>query len=296
MGRSRKPLCFYRHRGFESLSLLQLTQVGRRRMNKFNIEDLYEKPYTNIYFPIHRVQIEKAMEAFFEFLKLPLEKKQTIDLKISPKHRRGELGFVHRNPEDHFYNDNKDFFHYHPVIEKQYAEFIRQNPEVENFLKKAAPIWEAVYQTIKAILSLFEPDYPGTLSKIFDSPTPHILLRFLRYEYASSGLYLAKPHFDSGSFTLAIAESSPGLRIGTHPDDLELMTHKEGHAIFMISSNFKKIIDNDILKPGWHDVIQVDQSKRDQPFSRWALVAFIDGHSVESLSRHETHKFYNSVN
>lgn len=291
MGRSRKPLCFYRHRGFESLSLL----IYIRRLmevNSLNIEELYKKPYTNVPFPIHKIQIKAAIDSFFEFLNLPLDKKGTIHLKISPQHRRGELGFVHRDPEDHLYNDSKDFFHYHPIIEKQYADFIQQNPVIENFLKNAAPLWEAVYQTTKAILSFFEADYPGTLAKIFDSQTPHILLRFLRYDYATSGLYLAKPHFDSGSFTLAIAESSPGLRIGTYPDDLELVTHEEDNAIFMVSSNFRKIINNDKLKPAWHDVIQSDLSKRDHPFSRWALVAFVDGHSVESLSRHETHKFY----
>lgn len=278
---------------FHLFSKLKTSLLNNRFLKmSINISELYKKTYTNVAFPISQIQIENAMTAFFEFLELSQDKKEHISLKISPLHRRGELGFVHRNPEDNIYNDSKDFFHYHPVIEKQYVEFIEQSPVVKNFFKQAYPIWEAVYQSIKEILSIFEKDYPGTLDKIFKSDTPHILLRFLRYDYQKSGAYLAQPHFDSGSFTLGIAESSPGLRIGTHPEDLELVQHKQGNAVFMISSNFKKIINDDHLKPGWHDVIQLDTSKINQPFSRWAMVAFIDGHSVESLSRHETHKFH----
>jgi len=264
-------------------------------MNPFNIKDLYDKPYIHVPFSIGKLQIEKAVSAFFEFLNCPLDEKQHINLKISPLHRRGELGFTHRNPEDHIYNDSKDFFHYHPVIQEKYADFIDSNLIIKHFLEQAHPIWEAVYMCVKSILSKFENSHPGTLDKILDSQTPHIILRFLRYDYIKSSLYLAKPHFDSGSFTLAIAESNPGLRIGTNPQDLELVTHKENQAIFMIASNISKIIDNDNLKPGWHDVIQIDHSKIDQSFSRWAIVAFIDGHSVESLSRHETHKFFQEI-
>lgn len=261
-------------------------------MNQFDITSLYKKPYASIPFPITQEQIEKAVAAFFDFLSLSAEQKHYINFKISPMHRRGELGFTHRNPDDHIYNDSKDFFHYHPVIQEQYASFINANPIIKNFIEQAQPIWQAVYSCTHAILSEFDKNHPQTLSKIFDSPRPHIILRFLRYDYVKSSLYLAKPHFDSGSFTLAVAESSPGLRIGTNPEDLELVTHTQGQAIFMISSNVQKIIDNPELKAGWHDVIQLDTSKIDKPFSRWAVVAFLDGHSVESLSRHETHKFF----
>lgn len=83
-----------------------------------NIEILYKKPYILIPFSVKKAQIEEAIASFFEFLKLPENIKQHIDLKISPLHRRGDIGFKHRNPEDDIYNDSKDFFHYHPIIEK----------------------------------------------------------------------------------------------------------------------------------------------------------------------------------
>jgi isopenicillin N synthase-like dioxygenase len=123
---------------------------------------------------------------------------------------------------------------------------------------------------------MFEPQFPGICGKICDHENTHLLLRFLKYEWQSAGKYLAKPHFDAGSFTLAIAEDSSGLRIGSCPDNLKLVDHKEGHAIFMLSSNFQKVMNTNQLSAGWHDVIQLDETLIGKPFSRWAVVAFID--------------------
>ncbi len=73
----------------------------------------------------------------------------------------------------------------------------------------------------------------------------------------------------------------------------------------MLASNFEKIFNinknnenddrarHDIkLLPGWHDVIQLDETRVGKPFARWAIVAFIDGHGVEALPRTETHRWY----
>lgn len=256
------------------------------------IEKLYEKPYINIPFPVTRSQIEEAMNSFFAFLELPDDQRSHIKMKISPKHRRGDLGFTHKDSKSGIY-DTKDFFHYHPVINKKYAEFMQKNPLVKDFLNNAIPLWDAVYNVTHETLSYFEETNPGTIQLVFDSDVPHIVLRFLKYYYQNPGEYLAKPHFDAGSFTVAVAESGPGLRIGTNPDDLEPVVHKENNVIFFISSNIEKIIEDERLVPAWHDVVQLNESRTNESFSRWALVAFIDGHSVESLSREETHKFTN---
>jgi len=257
----------------------------------FNTEALYTQPYIQVPFPISRPQILMALDAFFAFLRLPDAIKFHIDTKISPKHRRGELGLTHRDPGDDVYRDSKDFFHFHPILFQEYDEFIEKQPVIKQFLELALPIWQTAYETVHEIMSSFEPSYPGTMTKIFDDPTPHFVLRFLKYEYSNPGEYLAKPHFDSGSFTLAIAESRPGLRIGTKPEDLTLIQHADNQAIFMVSSNYRKIIDTDKLSPGWHDVIQLDETQLGHAFARWAVVVFIDGHSVEALTRDDTHKW-----
>jgi isopenicillin N synthase-like dioxygenase len=256
-------------------------------------ESLMDTSYVTVPFPLDSITLEKAVNAFLKFLEEPVTVKQHINFTIAPLHRRGDVGFAHRNPSDHIYNDSKEFFHYHPALLKKYSDFIEEQPAVKDFVLKAKPIWEAVYQTVKDILETFEEYFPGVCTKVFDTEHPHILLRFLRYDWQKSEDFLAKPHFDAGSFTLAVAESSPGLRIGRSPEHLKLVEHEPGNAIFMLSSNFQKVINTDKLSAGWHDVIQMDKTQIGKPFARWAMVAFIDAHGVEALSRTETHKWYN---
>ncbi len=254
-------------------------------------ETLQAQHYVNVPFAMDRSTIEEAVEAFFTFLEEPESVKTHIDFTIAPKHRRGDVGFKHRDPNDHIYNDSKDFFHYHPAIFEKYPEFLEKHPVVLNFVLKAKPIWMLVYQVIKDILVSFEAEYPRVVNKIFDTEHPHILLRFLKYDWQHSEKYLAKPHFDAGSFTLAIAESCPGLRIGSCPLDLKIVEHKVGNAVFMLASNFKKVMDID-LSAGWHDVIQMDETKIGKPFARWAVIAFIDAHGIEAQPRSITHKWF----
>jgi hypothetical protein len=202
------------------------------------------------------------------------------------------VGYKHRDPSDHIYNDSKEFFHFHPALFEKYPEFLEAHPVVSNFVRQAKPIWEAAYQTVSDILSVFEPTFPGIHARIFDTDMVHVQLRFLKYDWQNSGALLAKPHYDAGSCTLAVAESCPGLRIGSSPENLRHVDHQPGNAIFMLSSNFKKMMDTDEFCPGWHDVIQVDKTLIGKPFARWAVVAFIEAHGVEALPRTETHKWY----
>lgn len=254
--------------------------------------DLQEQFYVNVPFNIPRSDLEEAIQAFFKFLAEPDSIKTHIDFSIAPLHRRGDVGFRHRDPSEDIYNDSKDFFHYHPALFEKYPDFLEKNPVVANFVHKAKPIWDNVYQSIQNILKLFEPKFPGAYNKIFDTEHVHILLRFLKYNWNKSEKYLAKPHFDAGSFTLAIAESCSGLRIGNSPENLKLVEHKADNAIFMVSSNFQKVINTDTLAPSWHDVIQLDETFIGKPFARWAIVAFIEAHGVKARPRTETHKWY----
>jgi len=269
--------------------------MSKNEMN-LSFEELYstlkQQFYVNVPFHMDATLLFDAVQAFFKFLDEPEAVKSQIDFSIAPKHRRGDIGFKHRDSNDHLYDDSKDFFHYHPAIFEKYENFLNANPVVNDFMLKAKPVWEITYQAIQKILKTFEPNFPETCSKIFNTPYPHLMLRFLKYDWQSSGKYLAKPHFDAGSFSLAIAESCPGLRIGSCPENLKLVEHKPGQAVFMLSSNFKKVINSDELSAGWHDVIQLDDQWIGKPFARWAVVAFIEAHGVEALPRTETHKWY----
>lgn len=276
------------------VAIIYQEQISQESVMEDFFNTLKKQYYVQVPFPIERGILEEAMEAFFKFLKEPDTVKNHIDFTIAPKHRRGDVGFKHRDAENHLYDDSKDFFHFHPAIFEKYEAFLKEQPIVHDFMLKAQPIWDLAHQTTRQILQSFDQKFPGTSDKIFDSKTEyvHLQIRFLKYDWQESGKYLAKPHFDAGSFTLAIAESCPGLRIGSCPDDLQVVVHEDQHALFILSSNFKRILDTDDLLAGWHDVVQVDETVIGKPLARWAIVAFIEAHGVEALSRTETHKWY----
>lgn len=254
------------------------------------LSELKSANYLKLPFTINSKELSQAADSFFEFLLLPDDIKNHIQLKITPDHRRGEIGYWQRSSHDDLYSDDKEFFHFHPIIFDHYQDFIKNNRAIEQFLSQAMVIWQATYDLISQIMKILDSNYPGCWDKIFSSNEPHIILRFLKYDWSKSGKYLAKPHFDAGSFTLALAESTPGLRIGKGPNDLEFVTHESDKALFFFSSNYRKIIESEEFSPAWHDVIQLDETQLGNPFSRWAIVAFIDGHSVSALPRSETHK------
>lgn len=252
--------------------------------------------YIHVPISLGTTAINESVDAFFKFLNEPEVIKSRIDFSIAPNHRRGEVGYRKRIESDHIYNDNKEFFHYHPAILERYPYFVEENATVCEFLNKANGIWKATFHSTKQILSNFNAFYPGAYDKIFKTDHIHIILRFLKYDWKNSGKYLAKPHYDAGSFSLAIAESCPGLRIGSGPENLEIVEHRPGEAIFMLSSNFKKVLtDAEHLSAGWHDVIQLDEQQLGKPFARWAVVAFIEAHGVEALPRTETHKWFSDT-
>lgn len=273
-----------------SLSLVPMTTTALEANLTWQ---LAQKPYFQVPFALPHETLAAAVESFFDFLQEPDSVKLHMQQKISPLHRRGDLGFVHRESSDatRLFNDSKDYFHYHPLLLSVYADFLQEHPQVAIFLAQADLIWQEVYRTAYDLLQAFEGDFPGICDRVLATDCPHIVLRFLRYEIQEAGQYLAKPHFDAGAFTLALAESYPGLRIGTCPQDLALVEHHDGKAIFMLSSNFRKVWDTDAFLPGWHDVVQVDPTALGQTVTRWAVVAFLDAKDVQAQPRSETHRW-----
>lgn len=233
-----------------------------------------------------------AMESFFRFLELPARERNLFKGKLSNKHRRGDLGLVYRQKsEREGYNDSKCFFHYHPKLRQLHEKEINANPVVKDFMDRADLIWREVYRTLDLTLGRLEQKFPGIKDKVLKTAEPHILVRFLRYDIQTPGHYLAKPHFDAGSMTFAIAESKPGLRMGSGPENLKLVDHKDKQALFFLAANIGQLIDPTPLKPGWHDVIHVGEKPSDNKYERWALVAFIDGHDTTGAPEALTHKW-----
>jgi len=249
--------------------------------------------YAHIPFEIEPTQIQDTVDSFFALMDLPDATKETLKSKIAPNHRRGDLGFVRRDPTDGAYSDKKEFFHYHPMLLSEKCAQINCDPAIKAFIDNADRIWNKGVETVKDLVGKLESQFPGIYEKIFDDHhTPHVVLRFLRYEWDKTQENLAKAHFDAGSCTLAIAESCPGLRIGSCEADLKLIEHIPRKALFFLASNFKALANSNDLLPGWHDVVLTDEmaSKVAQPFTRWAIVMFVEGHSIEAPSRSDTHK------
>lgn len=252
---------------------------------------IHEQFYALVPFEVDSTLFSESIDAFFAFLEQPDEIKNFMSFKIAPQHRRGDLGLVHREPTEDGYGDKKDFFHYHPRLFAEYKQFAAENPVVERFMTTADKIWRLAADATRNVLLSLESYSPGVCGKVFDTDEPHLVLRLLRYQWDSTQELLAKPHFDAGSFTLALAESCPGLRIGSGPHDLKCVSYHPGQAIFFLSVTAQQLMGRDELLPGWHDVVMLNKENVGQKHVRWAIVMFINGHGEPSISRNDTHRW-----
>jgi hypothetical protein len=260
-------------------------------ISKNLFSSLLNQSYYQIPFAIPRQTIITAVENFFEFLNLSNSVKSTIDFKLREENRRGDIGYKKRIASDDDYRDDKEFFHFHPEIFNRYQYLIDEQPIISSFLNVAYDIWFAAESTVKTLLQQLEEQFSGCVEAIFPSGKSETILRFLRYDWQACGRYLAKPHYDAAAISLAIAEDKPGLRIGIDSRSLQLLEHQKDHAIFFISSNYKRVFGAQCpFKPAWHDVIQVDEKKIGYPYSRWAVVAFFIPYGVAELPRSFTHQ------
>lgn len=248
--------------------------------------------YAPVPFKYDHAFCTQAMDTFFDFLTLPEAQKMQFQGKLSETHRRSGLGLTYRKKtKGTDYSDQKCFFHYHPVLWRRHKRVVDQNPTTKRFFTKADALWHEAYARLKCALSQLESRHPGITDQILNTKTPHLVLRFLRYDVRTPGKLLAKPHYDAGAMTFAIAESKPGLRMGSTPQNLTLVTHKDKQALFFLGANFAQLTDTKTLKPGWHDVIQVGARPKNNQYERWAIVAFIDGHSTTGAPEALTHKW-----
>ena len=124
------------------------------------LAELKKNYFCNIPFSISYDKISDAMDAFKEFLTLDDATKNKIDFTIAPNHRRGDVGFRSRKAEDHIYNDDKEFFHFHPAIIEKYGEFLDKEPVVKKFMIQANEIWNVASCAIRDIMQKFEVEFP----------------------------------------------------------------------------------------------------------------------------------------
>ncbi len=197
------------------------------------------------------------------------------------------MGYQRRS-KDSGDGDSKMFFHYHPALETKMISSVRDHNVVQLFLEKANVIWHKAHDKMKEILKTMDSRFPGAYNSVFKTGEHeiHLTLRFLKYKTQKITEKIARSHFDVGTCTLAIAESHPGLRIGSCESNLTPVTHQFKKAAFFLAQNFEAMVGKESeLLPGWHDVVQVNENQ-----DRWAIVAFAELPNTTGASKEDTHK------
>lgn len=240
------------------------------------IDSWKKKGFAEVPIGLTSETIVRAMDAFMNFIQLPEDQLQAIQL-THPGTDRVIIGTGIREAKKDSDAEDKIYFHYHPdVLEQFEKEIIAAGPEAEAFLKEAHHIWEAVTAYVHDFIeNTLSKAYPDKKFIQEGATHPQVTLRFLAYRDTGEGEYLAKAHVDRGGMTLAVAESAPGLWL-QQPDGNEYHAeHKEGVALLFPGFGFNEQIDPDI-PPTRHGVRQASNERYSETCARWALVVFID--------------------
>lgn len=233
--------------------------------------------------------LTSAARAFFKFLALPEGVKTPIRQTL-PGEDRTTRGYTRRRAQDDSDGEEKMYFHYHPEVETEYAREIAAAGEpAKVFMRAAHEIWEKTLAVGYDAIAEFEERWPGTRVRILPpGGSPLLVIRFLAYLSHSRDDFLAKPHYDRGTFTIALGESAPGLRIGT-PGHLREVEHRDGFVVVMPGTGFRNDIDSNI-EPAWHDVVQKKDAQFNETTARWAIVGFFDVTGRTYISIEDTHQ------
>lgn len=249
------------------------------------LDEVRRDHIAHIPFPISHSELCEAAEKYMAFLTLSDEIKGSFSLQGGFEHNYGLLGYKDRRTETGM--DRKEFFHYHPSIEKYFSDSrYATSPVFLSFIEAARQIDAAAADTLHSLLGVMSERYPNIQREYFPGEHRRTILRFLKYDIAGKGNFLARAHYDSGGCTLALAESAPGLRVGTAADDLTPVTHADHVALFMPGLCFHTVTDQ-TFHPVWHDVVQASENTHSDTTARWAIVFFADGESQKERPSHD---------
>jgi len=248
-------------------------------------DEILEKNYAQIPFPVSYNELSQAAEHFFDFLTLSDETKQKFSLSIDPYDNESVVGYIRKHVKMNEFDDDKEYFHYNRYAEEGFENLTKDgDPRVTAFFASAKKIYEEGEYVMDFVLREFSKEFPDLYQSFMpEDRHPHFYLRFLKYDVTGKGKFLAKGHYDYGGCTLALAESAPGLRIGNNNSDLKEVVHKDGHAIFMPGLLFPWVVSEE-FHPAWHDVVQKSSHTYSEDAARWAIVFFAD-----PIDRGQTH-------
>lgn len=255
------------------------------------LADIKKQNYVEVPILISKKALEKAVKDFLNFLTLPQELKDRFTIIADKTDRGSDSGYADRK-KDRGNSDNKEFFNYRKISERLLKDIIKDcagNPKVSNFFSSTREIFGGATDTLKQVIKLIDTNHRGIYNKIFlQNPDRLLCLRFVKYDPAGKGKFLAKAHYDRGSCSLALAESATGLRIGINEAALTKVVRRGKTAIFMPGFTFAKDVGADKFTPTWHDVVQKSENIHSKNVARWAIVLFADV-KTEGISYNDTH-------
>lgn len=240
---------------------------------------------------LNSAALTDAAHVFLDFLTLPEEDKTAICRTLPGEPDRISHGYMRRVATVDADQEEKMYFHYHPDVEVEFRDAIEHaGPKAEKFMDAARSVWARTRAIAGDAIDEFESEWPNSRERFLPTDkVPDLVIRFLAYQKQGHGEFLAKAHYDRGTFTIALGESAPGLRIGTPPVEVE---HKEGEVILMPATSFETDIDPSI-KPAWHDVVQRPGAELGNGNARWAIVGFFDIQNSSYASLEKTHTLRN---
>jgi isopenicillin N synthase-like dioxygenase len=245
--------------------------------------------YAALRFPLSAEQLTQAANAFINFLKLPQATKNSFDSFVVHTSNPGSrVGYTLRRQEQGAL-DEKEYFHYNEYAGPHFATQLSKTPQAQDFFDQAQHVYDAAKRTLSDVMHAFDTEFPGIYDTFFPSDRkPDFFLRFLKYNVMGPGNFLAKGHYDRGGCTLALAESAPGLRMGTNSSDLKDVVHQPGSALFFPAIKFQEVTSQEFV-PTWHEVVQKGDDVFSREVARWAIVFFADPRGMEDIPFDLTH-------
>lgn len=251
-------------------------------------DQLASQHFARIPFAKDETRLAPIIDAFFAFMTLPEETKTRFSYRLIPDDRGTEVGYWTRSRATGAL-DNRGYFHYNTYGDERFRAEGQDCPELIRLLDAVRPLFLEGQEAMKAIIRTFDQEFPGFYDQIFPADRhPLLLLRLLAYERMEPGDFLAKGHYDRGTCTIAIAESAPGLRIGTTPENVRPVEHHPDYALFFPGLTMKDYT-SEAFPPSWHEVIQQEEHLLNEKTARWAIVLFAGAWGQRNMTWQEAH-------
>jgi len=217
---------------------------------------------------------EEAADAAYTFIAaLSEEQKQKLQRCFVGEDDKdhGLLGYSEFNPTKVERGTDRAFFHYHPEVKKLFAQELADVPEAQEFVTRMDAIWYASFAAAEAVVADLDKTNPGLRAALLPPGIPPAFtIRFVLYKKPPEGQLLSSAHYDRSSVTLALAESSPGLRIRDAEGNMNLITRPDGVTPVMASKGMQKFAPS--IPLSWHDAVQTTDATVRGTHSRWVAI------------------------